>query len=489
MNIDEVEVHVEVRMLSTEKHDISPGLYNITLASVWETEELLKGKSLDNESGEEKKIEEESVPETSNNCFLSVLSLKPTSSQRREKERQFIKTASDGDLEECQQLSGGVNINCTNTRLETALIIASQNGYLDIVEFLLEQGANLHLKDKDQKSALIWACIRGHYDVAIRLVSAGADVNASVDGVSLLEVIMVTTCFSTRKDILELLKTVVEAGADVNKKNEQGHSPLRLAFVTKKSIDVIRLLLENGADVNEVCGNDGESIMFYTITYEDVDVLRLLLEYGANVNVEDEKGVSLFTWACCCGSPNLEIVKLLINNGAEIKPCTTSDDETDAPSSPLIMLIGAKKFDIAKYVVEHCPSLEDKNASGETALSLSVIFDQAELAQILVDHGANIDVQDNEGLTPLMKSVLVGSRYNFRMLLQAGADITLKDNLGQTALIHSGNEHLEAAAWVLLTLTDDPAELKKFIRVFTRKGEELANDMALLASLGIFFTN
>lgn len=59
----------------------------------------------------------------------------------------------------------------------TALIWASGNGDVDMVQLLIDNGADINIKNKDGYTALIWASSEGHLDVVRLLLDAGANAN------------------------------------------------------------------------------------------------------------------------------------------------------------------------------------------------------------------------------------------------------------------------------------------------------------------------
>ena len=59
----------------------------------------------------------------------------------------------------------------------TPLIMASYTGHLDIVQYLLETGADINAQDSMGNTALMGICFKGSVDIATLLVNRGADVN------------------------------------------------------------------------------------------------------------------------------------------------------------------------------------------------------------------------------------------------------------------------------------------------------------------------
>ncbi|WP_265583129.1 ankyrin repeat domain-containing protein [Wolbachia endosymbiont of Diaphorina citri] len=64
----------------------------------------------------------------------------------------------------------------------TALIWASRNGQLEIVQYLIEEGANVNAESPGNTTALIHAAVHGHLEVVQLLIANGADLNVKRKG-------------------------------------------------------------------------------------------------------------------------------------------------------------------------------------------------------------------------------------------------------------------------------------------------------------------
>ena len=110
----------------------------------------------------------------------------------------------------------------------------------------------------------------------------------------------------------ELVKLLLEHGADANIKSEYGYTPLYRAC-DKDNTEVVKLLLEHGADVNSK-DNYGNTLLYSACKNNNTELAKLLLEYGADVNIKNKYGGTLLYWACL--KNNTELVKLLLDYGA-----------------------------------------------------------------------------------------------------------------------------------------------------------------------------
>ena len=62
-----------------------------------------------------------------------------------------------------------------NDKNQSPLTVACQNGYLDVVEFFLDDGLDINHLDNDNKSPLSYALLSKHYCVANLLISKRAE--------------------------------------------------------------------------------------------------------------------------------------------------------------------------------------------------------------------------------------------------------------------------------------------------------------------------
>jgi ankyrin repeat protein len=151
---------------------------------------------------------------------------------------------------------------------------AISSGDLKKVSELIEKDPTLlDLKDINGNTPLNIACggFRKQLDIARYLINKGADINTKNNNGSTP---LHNACSIANPEEVELVKLLILKGADVNAPQNFGATPLSYATT---SFDAASFLIEHGADINAT--TDGNTILHYALTYNPNDDLsRLLIE-------------------------------------------------------------------------------------------------------------------------------------------------------------------------------------------------------------------
>ncbi|KAH8848034.1 hypothetical protein MCOR27_007930 [Pyricularia oryzae] len=242
-----------------------------------------------------------------------------------------------------QLLAEGADVDAQGGWYCSALQAASSQRHIDIVDLLLENGADINIYGGyGDVSALQFALLQNHMDMFEFMLKRGADIDAygghrfgnalqiasmsnDIDMVRFLlgkgadvnaqggkygNALQAASC----KGYMEIVELLLEKGAEVNAQGSEFGNALQAASY-EGYMEIVKLLLEKGADVNAKGGYFGHALQ--AASYKGyMEIVELLLEKGADVNAQGGKFGNALQAASYGGY--MEIVKLLLEKGADV---------------------------------------------------------------------------------------------------------------------------------------------------------------------------
>jgi ankyrin repeat protein len=194
------------------------------------------------------------------------------------------------------------------------IIEAAKTGDLAKVKKLIEKDPSLiRIKDETGRTTLHWAARGVHVEVLSYLVSQGADVNSTdINGVTSLH----SVC---SRGHVEAARILIENGADPAAAMSDMSTPLHLAVVNG-SVDLAELLIQNGAPLQTKDYKE-DSPLHAAAHAEKWDVVDIIINHvsaqNSNVlNSADFDGDTILHLACRAG--RIEAVKAIVSKGADI---------------------------------------------------------------------------------------------------------------------------------------------------------------------------
>jgi ankyrin repeat protein len=246
---------------------------------------------------------------------------------------------------------------------------------------------------------------------------------------------------------LQRVRELIQAGVDVNEPLEDRDTVLMFA-AREGYLDIVKILVEAGADGNLISyQGDNALVQAAWGGWQEVfDYLRPLT--SSEVREWAEKEALLGAAA----DNNIKALHLLLKLGVHLN--AKSEDEGDAGWTPLILATELRNIEFVKALLELRVNLNAQDNNGRTALMLAAKYRndvefrikgaaeiQARLVQMLAEADADLNLADNKGKTALMLGGEFGSSEAVSVLIQKGANINQKDDRGNTALAYAENSN------------------------------------------------
>ena len=184
----------------------------------------------------------------------------------------------------------------------------------------------------------------------------------------------------------EILKTLIDAGFDINQKNKSGWTPLFEAVLFGNQ-DVVRYLLKLGIDPNTK-NNMARTPLHEASRLGYKYIVRDLLDTGAQYNIKDYQGKTPFFLAVESGY--VDILSQLREKGA-----TADDDMNLQQQTPLHIAVLNNNSTLVKYLVDNFSiNIGQIDSLGRTALDLAYVKGDDDI----IAHLANTYMQQQTGL-------------------------------------------------------------------------------------------
>jgi ankyrin repeat protein len=256
----------------------------------------------------------------------------------------------------------------------TPLLYAARQGCPECVTILAEAGADLDLGDPDNVSPLLMASLNGRWEIAKYLINKGANVN--------------------KWDWWG--QSPLYAAVDMNT-IPHGGRPDRPSLDDTTSLDIIKLLLAKGANPNlqlkllppfRSLGADrgvdsmltiGTTPLLRAAKAMDAPAIELLLKHGANPNLPNIRGMLPIVAAAGVGSVD-----------ADTRGWFTTEDVQQRAIASLDLLLKAGG-DVNAFDPQR----------GSTLLHGAAFWGWNDVVKYLVQKGAKLDAKDNRGFTPI----------------------------------------------------------------------------------------
>lgn len=330
-----------------------------------------------------------------------------------ERQRELMKACS-GTVEQFTLLNPTPEeISCNKYTYGNSLLTHAYHlGNYKLVDFLVENGADIDAYDSSNVKPIIHAVKDKRIDVALFLIKKGAKLSDP-------ELI----CAIASNGLVKLLELLIERKINVLVSYGNGTTALHSACLNDQ-YEIAKILLKNGADPNAYKQNSLSTPLHIAAFRGNKKISTLLLKYGANMCAKDTYlDMTPVHYACHAGMP--AVLALFFAKGAD------KHVEDYKKMTPLHEACRECRFNIVMFLLNNNVNVNAIDSSGWTPLFWTIWATKKISVRTmteLLNKDAQINIKDRDGDTPLHKAVSIESYEKVKLLLDHGADPTIRNN-------------------------------------------------------------
>ena len=435
-----------------------------------------------------------------------IISLSFTSAAADISDPPLIEAVKERDQEAARELlQGDVDVNLSQADGATALAWASYWDDLETADLLIRAGADANIANEHGVTPLSLACTNRSALMVETLLNAGADPNiaqwygetplmscartGNVSAVGLLldhaadvnlretERGQTALMWAAAERHSEVVRALIERGADVNARTQSGFTPLMFA-AQNNDLESARLLVESGAEINAVTPKYDNALTVASASRAE-EVAIFLLEEGADPNAEDRYGITPLHYAVAQGiaeithiaptsafdehyrvrpSNMLDLARALLDHGANpnalIKQTLRTFGTTvglNGPGAPSMVgatpfFLGAISADVELMrmllAADADPYLGTQGNTTPLMAAAGGVFDAyrseedeekaLEAVRLVVGLDADVNEANAAGQTPMHAAAFTGATAMVQFLADNGAALNAKARNGET---------------------------------------------------------
>ncbi len=358
-------------------------------------------------------------------------------------DRRLLAAAWSNDVAGARRLiRQGADVNAKDDTEQSAYLVATSEGYLDLLRLTLRNGARIDDKDSWNGTGLIRAAERGHGLVVGELLRAGID----RDHVNRIGYQAIHEAVWLGADTPAYATTVRALGAGgvrlTDRSTSAGLTPLEMA--RERGFDGLERILRTMTTTEPPA--DPDRALLSAAERGDADAVALALRAGADIEARDSHRRTALLLAATFD--HVAVANVLVAMGAD------ADALDDRHDTPWLVTGVTGSVAMLEALLPADPDLTITNRYGGLSPIPAGERGHVDYIRRVARTEVDLDHVNDLGWTALLEAVILGDggtdhQEVVRILLAAGADRTIADQDGITALQHAQRRGYDEIATLL----------------------------------------
>lgn len=362
---------------------------------------------------------------------------------RADLDAQLRDAAWADDVAKARELiARGADVNAKDSTQQSAYLVTTSEGYLDLLRLTLEHGARVDDLDSWNGTGLIRAAERGHALVVGELLQAGV----SKDHVNRIGYQAIHEAVWLGEDTADYARTIrilAAGGVELSRPSvTEELTPLQMA--RERGYPGLERVLERALDPTPV--TDPNAALLAAAASGDADEVARALRAGADLETRDDNDRTALLLAAT--GDHVEVAHVLVGLGA------SPDALDDRHDTPWLVTGVTGSVAMLEALLPAGPDLGIRNRFGGVSVIPASERGHVDYVRRVVQTGIDVNHVNDLGWTALLEAVILGDGGAdhveiVRILLDAGADRAIADREGVTPLQHAERLGHEEIARVL----------------------------------------
>ncbi|WP_234410906.1 ankyrin repeat domain-containing protein [Nocardioides terrigena] len=373
----------------------------------------------------------------------TVRDLSPDPEQQAALDERLRDAAWANDVPLARRLvSQGADVNAKDQTEQSAYLIATSEGHLDLLRLTLQNGAEVDDKDSWNGTGLIRAAERGHGLVVGELLRAGID-RDHVNRIGYQAIHEAIWLGEDTPSYATTVRVLAAGGVQLDHTSPSaGLTPLEMA--AERSYPGLELILRTMTTTDRP--HDPDATLLRAAEAGDPDTVAVALRAGADIEARDERDRTALLLASALD--HVATAELLVAMGADPDAL---DDRHDTPW--LVTGVTGSVAMLEALLPAH-PDLTIRNRFGGLSPIPASERGHVDYVRRVVQTPVDLDHVNDLGWTAMLEAVILGDggrrhQQIVQILLDAGADPTIPDSDGVTPLQHAQRRDHDRLASIL----------------------------------------
>ncbi|MGF6823279.1 ankyrin repeat protein [Microbacterium sp. ZKA21] len=340
-------------------------------------------------------------------------------------------------------IAKGADVDAQDETLQSAYLIATSEGYLDLLRLTLANEADVDAKDSWNGTGLIRAAERGHGYVVGALLQAGID-RDHVNRIGYQAIHEAIWLGDDTPEYATTVRALVAGGAQLNRPSAgEGITPRQMA--EQRGYAVVAQTLDTA--LSSPAPADPDAALLAASVSGDADAAAVAIRAGADLEVRDAEHERTPLMHAVLND-HVAVAQLLVALGAD------PDAFDDRRDTPWVMTGVMGSVTMLEALLPGGPDLTIANRRGGTPLHPASERGHVEYVRRAVQLDIDVNRVNLNGWTALLEAVAfgdgeAGQQEIVRLLLAAGADPGIRDANGRSALDHARERGFDEIARIL----------------------------------------